>query len=192
MKTQGTGAAQTASLERTGLVYKVGLGVIAVGVVFVASSWLLGDVAFASVTALLTLLGAPENRQLLPQDEPEAGGQLLQLFGGILFACGGCIVSLRLVVGLLGMAGNSEWTSRLGGADRLGSGAAAIGFLAIASTVLSQVVLYEVFLYEYGAGMAMSTLKWARYEGSVIFFGGLAILICHRRCENDPPSPEWN
>ena len=177
MKTQGTGASGTASVKRVGLAYKVGIGVIVVGVVMFASNWLLGGVTFSAITALLRLLGAPEDRHILPQDEPEAGGQLLQLFGGILIVCGSCIVSLRLVVGLLGLAGNSEWTSKLKGADKLGSGAAAIGFLAIASTGLSQVILLEVFLYEYGTGAAMSTLEKTRYAGSVIFLGGLATLV---------------
>ena len=177
MKTQGTGASRTASDKRAGLAYKVGLGVIVTGVVIVASSGLLGGVAFAVITDLLRLLGAPEDRALLPPHEPEVGEQILQLFGGILVVCGSCIVSLRLVVELLGLAGDSQVTSRLKAAEKLGAGAAAIGFLAIVSTGLSQAILHEVFLHEYGTGAAMSTLETAGYAGVVALFGGLAVLI---------------
>ena len=180
MKTQGTDAAGTASVKRTGLAYKVGLGVIVVGVVMFASSWLLGGAVFAAVMELLTLLGAPEKREFLPPDEPEAGGQIIQHFGGAIFACGVCIVSIRLVVELLGLAGKPELTAKLGPTAKLGLGAAGIGILAIASTGLSQNVLYEIFRYEYGRGAAMSTLETAGSAGVVILLGGLAVLILGR------------
>ena len=177
MKAQGTGASGTVPARGAGLAYKVGLGVMVTGVAIFASSWLLGGIAFAAATALLKLLGAPEDRQILPPYEPEAGTQLLQLFGGILFLCGSCIVSFRLVVELLGLTGNSELTSRLKGAEKLGAGAAAIGVLVVASTGLPQVILYEVFLYDYGSGAAMSALQSAVSVGVVALFAGLAVLI---------------
>ena len=120
----------------------------------------------------MTLLGAPESRQLLPSHEPEAGGQFLQFFGVILVVCGVCIVSVRLIVELLGLAGEPALTAKLKGSEKLGSGAAAIGFLAIVSTGLSQVILYE-----YGIGAAMTTLETAGYAGGVVLLGGLAVLI---------------
>ena len=177
MTTQGTGTSGAASVKSAGLAYKVGLGVIVVGIVIAASSWLLGGVTFSAISALLRLLGAPEDRALLPPYEPEVGGQLLQLFGVILFVCGGCIVSLRLVVELFGMVGNSGFTSRLKGVERVGLGATAIGFLVGVSSGLTQFLLYEIFLYEYGTGTAMSTLETVGYGGVVILLGGLAVLI---------------
>ncbi len=177
MTTSGTGAPGVASVKSAGLAYKVGLGVIVVGIVIAASSWLLGGVTFSAISALLRLLGAPEDRALLPPYEPEAGGQLLQLFGVILLVCGGCIVSLRLVVELFGMGGNSGFTSRLKGVEKVGLGATAIGFLVGVSSGLTQVLLYEIFLYEYGTGTAMSTLETVGYGGGVILLGGLAVLI---------------
>ena len=177
MKTQGIGASGTASVKRVGLAYKVGLGVVMTGVAIVASSWLLGGVVFAAATALLNLLGAPESRQLLPPHEPEAGKQLLQFFGVVLFVCGACIFSLRLVGELLGLAGHSELISRLRGSEKLGSGAAAVGFLVGVSCGVSQVLLYEIFPYEYGTGALMSILETVGYAGGVIFLGGLAVLI---------------
>ena len=178
MKPQGTGAPGAAvSAKRSGLAYKVGLGVMATSVLIVASSWPLGGIVFAALTALLTLLGAPEGRQILPPNEPEAGGQLLQFFGVILFMCGVCIISVRLVVELLGLAGNSALTARLKGSEKLGAAAAAIGFLAIVSTGLSQVILAELLLHEYGVGAAMFALETAGYTAVVVLFGGLVVLI---------------
>ena len=148
-----------ASTRRSGLAYKVGLGVIATGVFMFASSWFLGGVVYAVVMAILDLLGAPENRQFLPPGEPEAGGQILQLHGGVLIACGTCIVGLRLLAELVGLGGNSKLISRLSGSEKLGLGVAAVGFLVGVSTGLSQLILYEIFLYEYETGATMSTLE---------------------------------
>ena len=180
MKTQGAGAAVAASVKGAGLAYKVGLGVILAGVVTFASSWLLGGVFFAAVMDLLALLGAPEDREFLPADHPEAGGQILQHLGGILFACGVCIVSVRLVVELLGLAGKPELTARLDPADKLALGAAGIGTLTVVSTGLCQNILYEVFLYDYGRGAAMVALETVGSIGAVFLVGGLAVLILRR------------
>ncbi len=180
MNTQGTGAAVTASVKGAGLAYKVGLGVILVGAAVFASSWLLGGVFFAAVMDLLALLGAPEDRQFLPPDQPEAGGQILRRLGGILFACGVCIVSVRLVVELLGLTGKPELTAGLDPAVKLGLGAAGIGTLTVVSTGLSQIILYEVFLYDYGRGAAMVALGTVGGIGAVFLVGGLAVLILRR------------
>ncbi len=177
MKTQGTG---TLGAKGAGLAYKVGLGVIVVGVVMIASSGLLGGVTFSAVSALLRLLGAPEDREFLPTSEPEAGGQLLQFFGVILIACAICIVGIRLVVELLGLAGRPEYTAKLGRADKLGLGAVAVGLLVAVSTGITQLLLYEIFLYEYGPGSAMFTLAIAMYAGGAIVLGGLVVLVLGR------------
>ena len=175
MKTQGT-VTSVASIDSAGLAYKVGLGVIVVGIVIVSSSWLLGGVVFAAATALLNLIGAPESRQLLPPHEPEAGRQLLQFFGAVLFVCGACIVSLRLVVELLGLVGNSGLTSRLKGVEKFSLGAAVLGLLVGVSCGLTPVLLYAIFHYQYGTGAAMSTLGTVGYAGGVILLVGLAVL----------------
>ena len=182
MKMQGAAASGgMSSARRSGLAYKVGLGVMVTGVVIAASSWLLGGVVFVALTSLLTLLGAPESRQIMPPHDPEAGGQILQFFGVILVVCGVCIVSVRLIVELLGLAGEPALTYRLKGSEKLGSGLAATGFLVGVSSGLSQVLLYEIFLYEYGTGAAMSTLEAVGYAGGVILLGGLAVLILGAR-----------
>ena len=103
MNTQDTGTSGGASVRSAGVAYKIGLGVIAAGIVIAASSLFLGGVTFSAVSALLTLLGAPEDREFLPTYEPEAGGQLLQFFGAIILVCGICIVAIRIVAELLGL-----------------------------------------------------------------------------------------
>ena len=124
MKPQGTGAAATASFKRAGPAYKAGLVVILAGVVVFASSWLLGGVVFAAVMDLLALLDAPDDRQFLPADQPEAGGQILQHLGGTLIACGVCIATIRLVAELLGLAGRAgiDWQAGPGRQAGFGRG----------------------------------------------------------------------
>ena len=174
---QGIGASVTTSVKRSGLAYKVGLGVILTGVVMFASSWLFGGVVFAAVMDLLTRLGAPEDRQFLSPEQPEAGRQILQLHGGALIASGSLIIGFRLVVELLGLTGNSGLTSKLKEVEKLGLGAAAAGFLVSVSSGLTQSLLYEILLYEYGTGLAMSTLEVTGATGAVVLLGGLAIFI---------------
>ena len=166
-----------ASVKRSGLAYKVGLGVIVTGAAVVGSSWLLGGVVFVAVNGILTILGAPDDRTLLPPYKPEVGGQLLRLFGGILLACGAYIVSIRLAAELLGLAGSSEWITKLGRAQKLGAGAAAIGFIVAMSSGLSQALLIEVLLYNYGKGAVVPILETVGSAGGVLLLGGLAILL---------------
>ena len=180
MKTQGTGTLGAASVKRAGLAYKVGLGVIVVGVVMFASSLLVGGVTFSAISALLRLLGAPEDREFLPANEPEAGGHLLQFFGVIILVVGVCIVGIRLLVELLGFAGKPEFTARLGWVDKLGLGVATTGLLIGVSSGITQLLLYEIFLYGYGPGTAMFALAIVGYAGGVILLVGLAVLILGR------------
>ena len=180
LNTPGAGAPGTPKVKWTGLAYKVGFGVILTGVAIAASSWLLGGVIFAAVSALLSLLGAPEDHTLLPLSEPEAGGKLLQLLGVVLLACGGCMMSLRLVAELVGLAGRSRFVSRLERTERLGAGAAAIGFVTVVVTGLTQTLLREVFLYDYGANAAIAALETTGYAAGVVLFGGLALLVLGR------------
>lgn len=158
------------------MAYKVGLAVMVVGVIISASSWILRGVFFEAMMKLLTFLGAPEDRAILPPYYPEAGGHFLRFFGAILFACGVCIVSLRLGVELLGLAGNSELTARLKGADKLGAGAVAIGFFGAFSTELSRDILYEIFDYKYEIGPAIYRLQTIAEASALVWLGGLAIL----------------
>lgn len=177
VKTPMARAGRRAWRGRTGLVYKVGLGVVMVGAAVFASSWLLGGLLFAALMDILPLLGAPEDRNFLPAGEPEAGGDILRQLGGVVVACGVCMLSLRLVVEL---AGKHGLAARLDTTGRLGLGAAAVGLLAVVSTGIAQDVLYEVFLYDYGRGAAMQTLETVGVAGGVLLLGGVAVFVLAR------------
>ena len=166
-----------ASLRGSGLAYKVGLAVMATGGIFIASAPLLGGVVFYVSVKVLTLLGAPEDRGFFSPDVPDAGGKMLQFLGLIILAVGACIISLRLVIELLGLAGKPKLTGKLGTSDKLGLGATAIGFLVIVSGRLPLFILYEIFDRSYGSAGAMHTLKEVANGGGAIFFCGLAVLI---------------
>ena len=153
---------------------------IVAGIVVFVLSWPLGGVVFGAAMDLLSLLGAPEERQILSPDVPGAGGQILRLLGGAVVACGVCIVSVRLAVELVGLPGRPGMTANLAPADRLSLGAAVFGALAVVSTGLSHYILYEIFLYEFGRGAAMVSLETAARIGAAFLIVGLAVLILRR------------
>ena len=68
---------------------------IVTGVIFLMSREILGDVAYSAVSGVLELLGAPEERDFLPTNEPEAGQQILAGLG-IIILDGFRMVCLRL------------------------------------------------------------------------------------------------
>ena len=143
MNTQGTRAPGTASDERNGLAYKVGVGVIAAGVVIAASSGLLGGAVFALLMRLLALMGAPEDRDFLPPDYSEAGSQVLVLLGTLVIMCGVWLFSLRLVIELLGLAPRPALTGKMSPRGRRGLGVAAAGLLVIVSAAVPGELIYE-------------------------------------------------
>ena len=175
---------------RWGLAYMVGLGLIVTGFVIAMSRDLLGEVLFMALQEFLTLLGAPEDRAFLPPSEPEAGGEILEFFGGIILACGGFIVFVRVILDLLGFTdgGGSTGLRRLtdklgisgglGLVDKLGLAAFAAGFLVFVSAGLPELILYEIFLYDYRQGTMMSILgSVSRVGGLIMYFAMITLLI---------------
>ena len=74
MTTQGPDPPKAAvSGGGMGIAYKVGLGVMVAGGIFLMSREILGDIAYSAISGILELLGAPEERDFLPTNEPEAG-----------------------------------------------------------------------------------------------------------------------
>ena len=89
MRMQGIDAPSAVSTAKgSGLGYKVGLAIMATGIILMASSWLLGGVVFEAMMQLLKLLGAPEEREFLPSNEPEAGSAILDFLGSMILVCG--------------------------------------------------------------------------------------------------------
>ncbi len=160
-----------------GLTYKIGFAVMVTGVIIMVSGGILGGIFFEALMQLLTLLGAPEEREFLPPDEPEAGEQMLLLLGALVFVCGACIVSIRLLLGLLGLAGKPGWISKLGWVAKLGLGTAALGLLISIFGATPEYLLYEFFRYNYGQWGTMATLETIIGVGNVMLWSGLALLV---------------
>ena len=163
--------------HKMGLAYKIGFAVMVTGVIIMVSSGIFGGILFEALMKLLTLLGAPAEREFLPPSETEAGEQMLQLLGSQVIACGACIVLIRLLLGLLGLAGKPEWTSKLGWANKLGLGAVALGLLIMIAGATPELLLYEFLRYSYGRPGTMATLERIIGFGSVMFWCGLLLLI---------------
>lgn len=160
-----------------GLVYKIGFAVMVTGVIIMVTSGNFGLIVFAALMQLLTLLGAPAEREFLPPSEPEAGEQMLQLLGNLVFTCGACIVSIRLLLGLLGLAGKPGWTGKLEWVAKLGLGAAALGLLISVFGAVPELLLYEIFRYRYGQPGTMATLETIMDAGNVMLWSGVVLLI---------------
>ena len=146
---------------------------VVVGAIILMTSGLLGGVVFASLMRLLSLMGAPEDRDFLPPDYPEAGSQILDHLGALVIMCGVWMFSLRLVIELLGFATKPALTGRLSPRGRLGLGVAAAGLLIGASAVLPESLIYE---------FSCSGEPWLPFEtiatlGGLIVLCGLFILI---------------
>ena len=176
MKAQRTGKLSTT----TGYFYRLGLALVATGVIIAFSGGLLGRTLFAGLMQLLPLLGAPEDRDFLPPSEPEAGVEIIQMVGLLTIACGGSIFSLRLLGEFLGLTGRLGWAAKLRGTTKLVLGTTALGFLIYVSGAVPELLLYEIFLFDYGDAGALSALSTVVSVGSVLFTFGLALLVLQR------------
>ncbi len=142
------------------------------GAIIVMSSGLLEGVVFASVMKLLSLLGAPEDRHILPPSEPEVGSQILHFLGIMVIMCGVGMFCLRLVIELLGLAPKPALAGRLGPGGKLGLGMVAVGLLIQVSVEIPRTLLFDFFRFgEFGPFEPISTV------GSLIVFCGLVTLI---------------
>lgn len=164
---------QTTSVRRAGLAYKVGVGVIAAGIAITATSGLLGGVVFGLLMRILTLMGAPEDRDFLSPDFPEAGSQILVLLGTLVIMCGVWIFSLRLVIELLGLDPRPALTGRLSQRKKWGLGVAAAGLIVIVSAAVPGELIYETSR----SGDYPSALTIIRTVGGLMVLGALFILI---------------
>ena len=170
-RTAGIGA--KAPDEAAGLAYKIGAAVVVAGAIIVLTSGLLGEVVFASLMRLLSLLGAPEDRHFLPPSEPEAGSELLNFLGILVIMCGVWMFCLRLVIELLGLATKPALTGKLGPGRKLGLGVVAVGLLIGILAELPRTLLYEFSR----SGESWPPLETIATVGGLIVLCGLVILI---------------
>ena len=159
-----------------GLAYKAGLVVSAAGVLLILCSEIFGGLFYQVVLGLLELQGAPADREFLPPDNPGAGPRLLQFAGSLILVCGICVVSVRLVIGLLGLTSGPELTDKLGQVDKAGLGVAVFGVLLTFSGAIPEVLLYELSRPEFSPTGLMSTLSIVARVGSLFLLCGLLIV----------------
>ena len=127
-----------------GVVYKVGAGVAALGLLVIVGSAIFGGLFQRLVMEILELLGAPDDRAFLSRDASGAGGALLSLYGFCLFACGVCVFSVRLALELPGLTGQQALTAGMSLWAKLtaGAGAAGVVLLTVAALVEFLVLLF--------------------------------------------------
>ena len=178
--TQGDGMAVAELVKSLGLGYKLGLVVIVAGIVIAASGWLLGAVVGPAVPAMLEFLRAPDDPAIPPSNDSAAGTQLLHMLGVFIILSGVCVINLRLVADLLGLAGGASLTSqlasRLNTIEKLGLGATMIGLVVVFSIGAAQVILVEIYLYRYETGAAMTALETIWNAGFASALAGLGAL----------------
>ncbi len=153
-----------------GVGYKVALGVVAVGVFLVVWSPFVGGVFYDhGITPLLELLGAPDDRQALPADEPETGAEFLAVLGGFNVVVGVSIFCVRLVIELLGLAGVPVLTRRVRPPGKLALGTAAAGAVVFAAGTFPGILISLLFIdYESAELGVTSTLDAISRVGTLL------------------------
>ena len=150
--TRQTGAVRVnATFEDWGLVYKVALADVVLGVFVVVLSPFVGGIFFRGLLQLFPLLGVPEDRRFLPANEAATGTELLAVLGASILAAGICIFCVRLVLELLGLAGEPMLTRRMRPKGKLVLGTATFGVIVIAAAFLPEFLL-SLFFLDYDSG----------------------------------------
>ena len=158
-----------------GLAYKVALGDIAFGVFMIVWSPFVGGVFYRGLTQLFPLLGVPEDRLILPASEPQTGTELLAVLGAYILATGICIFCVRLVLELLGLAGEPALTRRMRPPGKLALGTAAAGVVVIAAALLPDSLL-TLFFLDYDPG-DLSILEAISQAGGLLLVCALITLL---------------
>ena len=127
--------------------YKVALGVMAVGVILIVLSPMVGGILHTqAITPLIDLLGAPGDRQFLPSDEPRTSTELLAVLGGCNLVVGISMFCVRLVLELLGLAGAPIVTRRMRPPGKLALGTAAAGLVVFAAGAFPRILVSLLFV----------------------------------------------
>ena len=167
---------ELAFLKRLGLTHRVGLVFVAVGVLVILASGILGGIFYELVLSLLELLDAPEDRDFLSPDKPGAGPPILRFLGSLIIGCGVLIVSLRLAIGLLGLTARPEPTDKLGPVDKAGLGIAVFGIFMIAAAAIPEVLLFEILPREPRSLDPIPAFSIVASIGSLCLWSGLLVV----------------
>ncbi len=164
--------------------YKVALGDIAFGTLMIVLSPFVGGVFFRGLTQLFPLLGVPEDRQFLPASEPQTGTELLGVLGAYILAAGICIFCVRLVLELLGLAGEPKLTRRMRPPGKLALGTAAAGVVVTAAALFPETLFYLFFLNYTPGDLSIVDAIWQ--AGRLLLICSLITLFLNGRFLNGP------
>ena len=149
------------------MAYKIGAATVVAGVLIWQSSGLLGGTVFTSLTRLLSLLGAPEDRWLLPPGEPQAGSEIIDILGWWVIGCGVWVFGFRMLIDLLGLTAKPMLVGNLGTAGKFCLGLIVVGLLVQVSVEMPGVLLEWLRFVEFRPFETISTV------GSLIVLCGL-------------------
>ena len=134
----------TVTFADWGATYKIALGVIGVGVSIVVFAPFVGGVLMQAASPLLEgLAGAPPDRLLFAANDSQAGIDFLVLLGVSNLIVGICLFAVRLVLELLGLAGEPMLTRRIRPRGKLVLGAAAAAMLVLIASASLETVIGE-------------------------------------------------
>ncbi len=157
--------------------YRVGLIVMAAGVLVILLGSVLGNLFFLALSGMLDLFGVPEERGLLSPSNHKAGTQLLSLLGSATLLCGAIIAGFRWLMEIPVFGGRSAIYDRLGWLDRVGVGVVLVGVAFLIIVTVGEFVLSEVSRDYYGSRLGTSMLSIVARIGSGLLLCGLLLLI---------------
>ena len=159
-----------------GVVYKVALGLVAVGVLTIVLSPFVGVFLHNLVIVpLLEFQGVAGYGY-----EPETGAEVLALFGVCYVIAGICMFLVRLVFDLLELAGGPVLTHGMRPRSKLALGTAAAGTVVFAAAIFPMVLLSLLFVdYESAVTGVMSALVAVLRTGILLLACSLMTLFLH-------------
>ncbi len=171
------------TLADWGVAYKVALGVMAAGVFLIVLSPLAGGILHTqAITPLIELLGAPEDRQFLPSDEPRTSIELLAVLGSCNIVVGISIFCVRLVLELLGLAGAPIATRMMRPPGKLALGTAAAGLVVFAAGAFPRILVSLLFVdHEFEVQGITSALDEVAKIGVLLLVCSLITLLLRGR-----------
>ena len=159
-----------------GVVYKVALGVVAVGVLTIVLSPFVGVFLHNLVIVPLMELQSVAGYE----DEPETGAEFLALFGVCYVIAGICMFLVRLVFDLLELAGGPVLTHGMRPRGKLALGMAAAGTVVFAAGIFPMILLSLLFVdYESAVTGVMSALVAVLRTGILLLACSLMTLFLH-------------
>ncbi len=159
-----------------GVIYKVALIVIAVGVLAIVFSPFVGGLLHTlAIMPLMELWGVTGYR-----DEPETGVEFLALLGSCYLVVGICMFLIRLVVDLLGLAGGPVLTRWMTPRSKLALGTAAAGAVIFATGMFPMTLISLLFVdYESAVIGITSSLRAILLAGVLLIACSVITLFLH-------------